>query len=172
MPVGVGAAVLLLHFLWLGLFPERDPVQDQWENAPVAATSWLEQYVRSQSYWLGISYGIALAFAAVAFRQYRERGACAARNAAIGGVTLSGILSILGCFLLGCCGSPMLGVYLSLFGTAFVRMAKPLTAAVTVMSVLIGWWWMRRHLAMQQCCLSCDGDAQVIPTADPARAAS
>ena len=159
MPLAVGAGVLLLHFLWLGVFPERDPVQDQWADAPAAVkASWLDQYARSQNYWLGISYGIALAFAAIAFRQYRERGACAARNAAIGGITLSGVLSVLGCFLLGCCGSPMLGVYLSLFGTAFLRAAKPLTAAVTVVSVLLGWWWMRSHVRADTSCTTCKVD--------------
>lgn len=70
---------------------------------------------------------------------------CAARNLAIGGVTLSGVLAVAGCFLLGCCGSPMLAVYLSLFGAAFLPFAKPLVAGLTAASLVAGWWWMKRR---------------------------
>ena len=39
----------------------------------------------------------------------------------MGGITLSGFLAVAGCYLLGCCGSPMLAVYMSLFGVSFLR---------------------------------------------------
>jgi len=48
----------------------------------------------------------------ILFRQERTVTA----GAAGGGVTLLGALMAGGCFLIGCCGSPMLAVYLSLFG--------------------------------------------------------
>lgn len=146
LPMTVFLVVMLLHFLYLGLFPEQDPAQDQWTTAPIHSVSWVRRYVETQSYWMGISYGVSLAFAAFAFRLYRERRLCSARNFAIGGVTFSGVMSVVGCFLLGCCGSPMLAVYIGLFGTAFVPFAKPLMAAITVLSVLIGWWWMHRRI--------------------------
>lgn len=145
LPVGVFAAVAVIHYLWLGLFPEQDPVQARW--APVAspaAASWLTRYVETGSYWLGLSYGLSLAFAAAAFRRYREERLCPARNLAIGGVTLSGALAMAGCYLLGCCGSPMLVVYLNLFGAKFVPFAKPLVAGLTAVSLLGAWWWMDR----------------------------
>ena len=145
MPLTVFAAVVAMHFLWLVIFPEQDPAQSRWASADMAGGSWLRRYVEGGSYWLGVSYGMSLAFAAIALRRYREGRFCAARNLAIGGVTFSGALSVVGCYLLGCCGSPMLAVYLSLFGAAFVPLAKPLVAGVTLLSILLGWWWMNRH---------------------------
>lgn len=144
LPLAVCAVVLVVHFCWLGLFPERDPAQDRWA-APAMHLSWWRQYVEGRSYWLGFSYGFSLAFAAVAWRRYREGRFCPGRKVAIGGVTFSGVLSVIGCYLLGCCGSPMLAVYLSLFGAAFVPLAGPLLAGLTLLSVLVGWWWMNRH---------------------------
>jgi hypothetical protein len=130
--------------MWVGLFPERDPAQDRWLSAPGTETSWLRLYLESQSYWLGYSYALALSFAAVALRRYREQRLCAARNLAIGSVTLSGFLAVAGCFLLGCCGSPMLAVYLSLFGASFLPFAGPLVAGVTTITIIVGWFWMNR----------------------------
>ena len=145
IPLTVFAAVVAMHFLWLVIFPEQDPAQSRWATADLAQGSWLTRYVEGGSYWLGISYGISLAFAAIALRRYRERRFCVARNLAIGGVTFSGALSVVGCYLLGCCGSPMFAVYLSLFGAAFVPLAKPLVAVVTLLSIVLGWWWMNRN---------------------------
>ena len=144
LPLAVFAAVMLLHFCWLGLFPERDPAQDRWV-ATATPVSWWGRYCDGGSYWLGFSYGLSLAFAAVAWRRYREGRFCPGRKLAIGGVTFSGALSVVGCYLLGCCGSPMLAVYLSLFGAAFVPWAGPLIAGLTLLSVLVGSWWMNRH---------------------------
>jgi hypothetical protein len=143
LPLAVFVAVGVVHYLYVGLFPERDPVQDRWATV-VADSTWLQHYIKTQSYWLTFSYAASLAFAAHAFRRYREEQACGARNAAIGGVTLSGFLSVAGCYLLGCCGSPMLGVYLSLFGAAFLPFMKPLVAGLTTVSLAGAWWWMNR----------------------------
>jgi hypothetical protein len=139
LPAAAFAVVATIHYLWLGLFPDRDPVQDRW--SPVAAlgtASWSRRYLDGQDYWLGFSYAAPVAFAAAAWRRYREERLGAARNLAIGGVTLSAVLSATACFLLGCCGSPMLGVYLSLFGAAFLPFAKPLIAALTAISLGLG----------------------------------
>ncbi len=62
---------------------------------------------------------------------------------AVGGITLSGFLVAAGCFLVGCCGSPMLGVYLSLFGARFLPLAKPLIAAVTTLMIAAAAVWMK-----------------------------
>jgi hypothetical protein len=146
LPAGVFVVVAAAHFTWLGLFPERDPAQDRWAAiAAVPSTSWLHRYVETQSYWLGFSYALSLAFAAHALRRYREERHCAARNLAVGGITFSGFLAVLGCYLLGCCGSPMLAVYLNLFGAAFLPLAKPLVAGLTTALTAGAWWWMRRQ---------------------------
>jgi len=64
---------------------------------------------------------------------------------ALGGVTLTGFLALAGCFLVACCGSPMLVVYLSLFGADFLPLAKSLVAVVNTLSIIGAWWWMKRR---------------------------
>ena len=150
LPAAVVAAVLLLHFAWLGLFPERNAVQARFVAVP-AAGSWLARYTSTGGYWLGLSYGLSAAFAAVAFRRYREGRTCSAGRFAIGGATVSGVLPFVACFFLGCCGSPMLAVYLNLFGAAFVPLSKPLMFGVTAVSVSLSLWWMNRR-RIGDCC--------------------
>lgn len=146
LPLAVLVATLGVHYVWVGLFPERDPVQDRWAAVPAqGGEPWWGLYVASQSHWLGLSYGLSLGFAAAALRRYRERRSCTARNVAAGGVTLSGLLAVGACYMAGCCGSPMLVVYLNLFGAKFLPFAKPMVAALTATSLLIAWSWMVRQ---------------------------
>ncbi|ODU25132.1 MAG: hypothetical protein ABS95_00895 [Verrucomicrobia bacterium SCN 57-15] len=151
LPVLVFVTAGLIHYLWLGLFPERDPAQARWQTVPTSENaSWFSRYVETQSYWMGYSYALPLAFAAIALRRYRECRAqrlCAARNVAIGDVTLSGIVAAAGCFLTGCCGSPMLAVYLSFFGASFLPLVKPLIAGMTTVMVSLSYyWWIWRRI--------------------------
>lgn len=54
LPLGVFTAVLVFHYLWLGLFPEQDPAQARWAALPPeGAAAWLPNYVGTQGYWLG-----------------------------------------------------------------------------------------------------------------------
>jgi hypothetical protein len=145
VPAGTFVVVFAIHYVWTGLFPQRDPAQDRWVFAPVAEISWFRRYVETQSYWMGYSYAVALSFAVLALRRYQESRLCGARNLAIGGFTLSGFLAVAGCFLLGCCGSPMLAVYLSLFGASFLPFAKPLVAGITSITIIAGWFWLNRQ---------------------------
>jgi hypothetical protein len=156
LPLAVFLGVAAVHFLWSGLFPELDPAQARWASLAAPEASWLHRYLESQSYWLGYSYALSLAFAVAALRRYREERFCSAKTLAFGGVTLSGFLALAGCFLVGCCGSPMLVVYMSLFGAWFLPQAKPLVAVVTTLSIIGAWWWMKRRQ----------------PSADPALTAS
>lgn len=143
LPLAISAAVIGVHFIWQGFFLEQDPVQDRWVAVPGQTDSdWFRRYIATGGYWFGYSYALALAFAVVALRRYRERRLCSARNLAIGGVTLSGLLAVAGCYLIGCCGSPMLIVYLNLFGTAFLPLAKPLMAGITTLTIGLAWLWM------------------------------
>lgn len=144
LPAGVFIAVVGIHFLWLGFFPEEDPVQSRWASVPETSRSWFAQYLERQDFWLGITYAMPAAFAAFAFRRYREERLSSARSLAIGGVTLSGILSVVGCFLIGCCGSPMLGVYASLLGAAFLPFLKPVLALITACFIAFMWWRMEK----------------------------
>lgn len=103
-----------------------------------------ERYIERHDFFLGIAYALALAFAVYALMQWRRN-----RKQAIAGATLgAGLASALwagACFLIGCCGSPMLGVWLGLFGAKAVGMTKPLIAAATVLSVSGGYFYLRRN---------------------------
>jgi hypothetical protein len=143
LPVGVFLAAAVAHYVWRGLFPEQAAAQAGWAAVDVGDDpSWLGHYIEAQDYWLGFTYALSFAFAATALRRYREERFCAARTLAIGGITLSGFLAVAGCYLLGCCGSPMLAVYLNLFGATFLPLAKPLVAAFSTISILAAWFWM------------------------------
>lgn len=153
LPVTVFVVVVLVHFCWLNVFPEQNPAQSRWATVlPVEEPSWINRYVEGQNYWLGYSYALSLAFAAVAFRRYREKNSISAKTLAFGGITFSGFIAFAGCFLLGCCGSPMLAVYLSLFGAGFLPLAKPLIAVLTTVFVGTSWWWMSRSKPGDQLC--------------------
>jgi hypothetical protein len=145
LPAAAFVAVVGFHFAWIGLFPEENPAQNRWVSiGPEARLSWLARYIDGQHYWMGYVYALSLGFAVIAVRRYLEDRSCRARNFAIGGVTFSGFLAVAGCFLVGCCGSPMLGVYLSLFGAAFLPFAKPLVGGISTLLILGSYLWMRR----------------------------
>jgi hypothetical protein len=111
LPVLVFVVVALVHFCWLNVFPEQNPAQSRWATVlPVEEPTWINRYVEGQNYWLGYSYALSLAFAEIAFRRYREKNSVSGKTLALGGITFSGFLAFARCFMLGCCGSPMLAV--------------------------------------------------------------
>ena len=145
----VFAAVFAAHFGW-----------HAWREAVVAAqwmpvdgierpSAW-SRYAERQDYYLGYSYALAGAFTAFAWmlaaRQRRRETA-----GVLGGLTLMGGLWAAGCFLIGCCGSPMLAVYLSLFGASFLGFVKPIVAGLTTLSVVLSGWALVRR-ARRPCC--------------------
>lgn len=149
LPLAVFVLVIGGHFVLRGLFPERDAAQDRWASVPApTAPSWLDQYLRSQDYWMGVSYGMSGAFVAWMLRRWREHRRRIARNAALGGLSLGGVLAVAGCFLTGCCGSPMLAVYVGFLGSWFLPLAKPLCAVLTFLLLLVAWWWVSRKLSV------------------------
>lgn len=102
------------------------------------------RYAAAGDYWLGLSYGLAGAFGTWCFlRALRMRREALAASA--GGLTLSGVLWAGVCFLTGCCGSPMLPIYLGLFGPQFLSVTKPLVFAITGLSIVVGFAWIVRQ---------------------------
>ncbi len=145
LPVTVFVAAVAAHMAYKAMFPDTGPEQDRWAAPSQAENAWFRLYVESGMHYLGLSCACSITFAAVMFRRYREQRLCADRNLAIGGITLSGVLSVVGCFLIGCCGSPMLGVYVSFLGPWFLPWTGPMTLGLTVLSLAGGWWWMWRR---------------------------
>jgi hypothetical protein len=160
IPAGVFLAIFVAHALYVGARAASAP--SGWSDFGMSTASGplgLGAYWRAQEYFMGFSYAVGASFAAwaltrcISFRRARV----AAGGAAVGGITLVGVLMAGGCFLIGCCGSPMLAVYVSLFGARALGVGKPLTALVTLVSVGCGYWCLSRRLAdCGVCCSSAD----------------
>jgi hypothetical protein len=157
IPAVVFIAIFVAHALYVGACAASAPSgwTDFGISAHVAGPLGLGAYWRGQDYFIGFSYALAAAFAtwslsrSILFRQGRTITA----GAAAGGVTLLGALMAGGCFLIGCCGSPMLAVYLSLFGAKALGLGKPLMALVTVVSVSCGYWFLSRRFTRGSDCI-------------------
>jgi hypothetical protein len=125
-----------------------------WANSEIMNSGFLGlgPYLQGQDYFTGFSYALGAAFAAWAIGRFlRSRRAAMAAGAA-GSITFVGVLMAAGCFMIGCCGSPMLGVYLGIFGAKALGIGKPLMALVSLISVGIGYLYLSRR-ARQGICL-------------------
>ena len=114
-----------------------------------AGSGWFQKYIMEQEYVLGISYALSFAFMAFAFLKFKENRKKALK-AALGGGILAIILWFL-CFLFGCCGSPMLIVYLNLIGLSKLKVPKLVLLIMTVIFVGIGYIWLIRK-SPKGCC--------------------
>ncbi len=101
-------------------------------------------YVGSPEMWLGLSYATAAGFAAFCLSRFHARRQRAMAGAA-GGLGMGVFLYAAGCFLLGCCGSPMLTVYAGLLGPRFLGFTGPLVFGFTLCSVVLGGIWLKRR---------------------------
>jgi len=149
-PAAVFLLVFVLHALYLRHVAAAPA--SGWADTGIADTSafGFGPYLRAQDYFLGFSYALGAAFAAWAVAQFSRRRQAALAAGAVGSLTLVGLLMAGGCFLIGCCGSPMLGVYLGIFGAKALGVGKPLTAAITLFSTGCGYWCLSRRWA--DCC--------------------
>ena len=104
----------------------------------------LSLYISQQDYFIGLSYALAAGFTVYSLLTFLSKHRAGARGL-LSGITVTGLLYFGGCFLVGCCGSPMLPVYLSLFGSSFLGFAKPMVFGLTLISVVLGFWWVRKN---------------------------
>ncbi len=144
--MSVFLSVLAGHFFYV-----TQTIKPLNENGPWASYKFEQpeesrwsRYVVPGEYWLGFSYGLAGAFAAFclarAIRMRRESIFASAGGLALGGLLWAGV-----CFFVGCCGSPMLPVYLGLLGPKFLGVTKPLTFVLTVISITVGYRLMLKR---------------------------
>ena len=115
----------------------------------------LGPYLQGQDYYTGFSYALAGAFAAWAIGRFLRSRQTAMAAGAAGSITFVGALMAGGCFIIGCCGSPMLGVYLGVFGAKALGIGKPLMAFVSLVSVGAGYWYLSRRARKGICHSSC-----------------
>lgn len=141
--IGFGC-VIALHALYTVL--QAKHVAERWVT--VGELDYLSLYVERGQYLIGASYALAIGFSIYALARFIESQRKGFAGF-VGGITLTGVLYVAGCFLLGCCGSPMLAVYLTLFGASFLDLTRELTFALTLASVVVGYVWMERNSPKQ-----------------------
>ncbi|MDE3056578.1 MAG: hypothetical protein KGJ59_01290 [Bacteroidota bacterium] len=150
-------AALVLHASYFVI--QAKTLAERW--AMTNETNYIQFYVERSEYLIGASYALAIGFSVFAllrFLETRKKGFAGL----VGGITLTGVLYVAGCFLLGCCGSPMLAVYLTLFGSSFLGFTKLLTFALTLSSIVVGYIWMERKSLPETDC--CEGEEECKPT--------
>lgn len=138
IPLVTFVIVLMLHLLYSKLI-----------ESSCAGGAWFQKYIKEQEHFLGISYALSFAFMSFAFLKFKEN-----RKAALKAALSSGLLAVLLwflCFLFGCCGSPMLVVYLNLIGLSKLKVPKLILLILTVVFIGIGYIWLSRKTP-QGCC--------------------
>ena len=151
LPPIIFLGVLVGHALYMR--QQAAAPAEGWADVGVGSGAWwgFAPYIIEQDYYMGFSYALGAAFAVWAVGQFlRSRQAAMAAGAA-GSVTLVGVLMAGGCFMVGCCGSPMLGVYMGVFGAKALGVGKPLMALVTFLSVGFGYWYLARRSKREIC---------------------
>ncbi len=124
-----------------------------WANSEIMNSGFLGlgPYFQGQDYFTGFSYALGLAFAAWTIGRFLRSRRTAMAAGAAGSITFVGVLMAAGCFMIGCCGSPMLVVYLGIFGARALGMGKPLMALVSLVSVGLGYWYLSRRAKKEIC---------------------
>jgi len=134
-PITAGLVVFGAHIAWNVVFPETNA--SGWGNVAPSFFDSMRNYFTCGAPWLGASYALSAAFTAYATLIFRENRRKAAAGA-VGGLAAMGALYAVGCFAIGCCGSPMLPIYLSLLGGKFAGVGGPVMFGLTLLSVGIG----------------------------------
>lgn len=143
--------VFATHFLWVSSELEPNALWiDSGELSAQSRISGYDLYFQDEEYFLGLSYALAIAFTIFALSRLKINK----NHGVLGvfsGVSLSAALYTFGCFLIGCCGSPMAIVYAGLFGSSFLGFTKPFIFLVTSLSIALGYWMMTKK-PKGECC--------------------
>jgi hypothetical protein len=130
----------VLYLRYLTSAPQKD-----WADNFNPSVSFWQSYMISQDYFVSFSYALSASFAVWAtarFVYFRRRSAAVG---AFGGISVVTLLAAAGCFLVGCCGSPMLPIYVSLFGSNAAGIGKPLMALISLISIGGGYFYVVRR---------------------------
>jgi hypothetical protein len=151
LPTLIFMVVILCHALYMRYLAAMPT--DGWADVGVGQGSlWgFDYYIQAQDYYMSFSYALGAAFAAWALIKFLDVRQAAMAAGAAGSLTLVGVLMGAGCFMIGCCGSPMLGIYAGMFGAKALGVGKPLMAFVTVLSVGFGYCYLNKRLARIGC---------------------
>lgn len=130
----------ILYLRYLTITPRKD-----WADNFNPSGSFWQSYLISQDYFVSFSYALSASFAVWATARFMYSRRRAAMVGAFGGVSLVTLLAAAGCFLIGCCGSPMLVIYVSLFGSKAAGIGKPLMALISLISIGGGYLYVVRR---------------------------
>ena len=125
--LAIFVAVFMLHLFYYKM-----------TESSCAGSAWFQKYIVEQEYFLGISYALSVTFMVFAFLKYKE----SKKNALKAGLG-SGLLAVVlwfSCFFFGCCGSPMIIVYLNLFGLSTLKIPKIALLIMTIIFIGIGYF--------------------------------
>lgn len=147
IPLAVFILIFLSHFAYFFL---NKTLFSPWVMVEAQNSLVFKSYFEQKDYFIGFSYALASAFLAFSFLKVLERKKGGYKGI-FGGLSLVTILYIFGCFLIGCCGSPMLAIYLGLFGASFLGLTKPIVAVLTIVSVVVGYFWLQKKEDCQNC---------------------
>ena len=156
LPVTAGLIVFGAHIAWYVFFPETNA--SGWGNIAPSFSDSLQTYTAGGAPWLGASFALSAVFTIYALLIFRENRRKAAAGA-VGGLAAMGALYAVGCFAIGCCGSPMLPIYLSLLGGKFAGVGGPVMFGLTLLSIGIGFLILGRkaHCACEGPCAEDSG---------------
>jgi hypothetical protein len=93
----------ILYLRYLTIAPQKD-----WADNFNPSGSFWQSYLISQDYFVSFSYALSASFAVWATARFIYSRRRVAMVGAFEGVSLVTLLAAAGCFLIGCCGSPML----------------------------------------------------------------
>jgi hypothetical protein len=130
----------VLYLRYLTIAPQKD-----WADNFKPSASFWQSYIVGQDYFVSFSYSLSAGFAVWAGARFMYSRRRAAAVGAFGGISLVTLLAAAGCFLIGCCGSPMLMIYVSLFGSKAAGIGKPIMALISLISVGGGYLYVVRH---------------------------
>jgi hypothetical protein len=130
----------VLYLRYLTIAPQKD-----WADNFYPSVNFWQSYMMSQDYFVSFSYALSASLAVWATARFMYSRRRAAAVGAFGGVSLVTLLAAAGCFLIGCCGSPMLPIYVSLFGSKAAGIGKPLMALISLISIGGGYLYVVRR---------------------------
>ena len=137
------AAVFVGHVLYLRCLTSAP--QKGWADNFNPSLSFWQTYIIGQDYFVSFSYALSASFAVWATARFVYSRRRAAAIGAFGGASLVTFLAAAACFLIGCCGSPMLPIYISLFGSRAAGIGKPLMALISLISIGGGYLYVMRR---------------------------
>lgn len=141
IPSAVFAAVFAMHLIYLLVV--REP--------GCGPPPTLSGYFDNGDVFLGVSYALGAAFSVWSFRLFMACHSTSSAAGTAGGTILTAGLAAAGCFLTGCCGSPMLAVYAGVFGVSTLAIPKWAIALLTATLCGTSMWWQKRDSRRCEC---------------------